>query len=208
MRNLKKKLVALGLALATMASSVMSMSAFASTAGTLNFPDPGIDDGRDWGMYYVPYSGGCYAGDGFASVQSLKWGSTQLQAISARYPDMTVSYEFEFRPVDSNGATIDPHTIWSKKSGAISSNFPNASFEFQLLDTDDVTIVFPDISKAEADTVYYATQNLISKENRPTDISYDFEIELGQKLPIISDSWPLRYTKYSEPISFGHWLFW
>lgn len=143
MKSLKKKFVAFGLALTAMAS--LSVSAFASTAGTRNFPDPGIDDGRDWGMYYVPYSGGCYAGDGFASVQSLKWDSTQLQAISARYPDMTVSYEFEFRPVDSNGAAIDPHTIWSKRSGAISSNFPNASFEFQLTDKDDVTIVFPDI---------------------------------------------------------------
>lgn len=204
MKSLKKKIVALGVALAAMA--LMAVSAFASTAGTRNFPDPGIDDGRDWGMYYVPYSGGCFANEGYASVQSLKWDSTQLQAISARYPNMTVSYELEFRPVDSNGAAIDPHTIWASKSGAIRSNFPDAKFEFQLTDKDDVSIVFPNISNAVGGTAYYASQELVHKTGGPTNVSYDFEAELGQNLAI--DSWPLRYTKYPETLSFGHWYFW
>lgn len=193
MKNLKKKLVALGLGLATMASSAMSVSASA-----LEYDY--------WSAYYVPYTGSFYADSTVVRVSGLKWTSSQMEAVGEAYPDVICpSIEFEIRPATP---TTNTKNIWGSKNGALSSNIPSAGFEFQLLDFNDVSFVIPNINNCEPEQSYYATQKLNPREGGYTDVTYDFECELGRYYFVVGESYPLRCATYPKTASFGRWYSW
>lgn len=193
MKNLRKKIVALGLGLAAMASSVMSLSASA------------LEYDPVWQSYYVPYRGDFYADSSVVRVQNLKWTASQMEDIKDRNPLVpSPSIELEFRPASP---VNDPHEIWAGKS-TLSTNIPNGKFEFQADDYDDVTVVIPNIKSCTPEQGYYATQTMIPKSGGYTNVTYNFACELGSRSSIANDSWPIRKSFFSQTASFGHWYGW
>lgn len=195
MKNFKKKIVALGAGLSVMVSTVMSMGASAAT------PDA-------WPAFYVPYSGTCYASAGSVRVNDLKWSASQLEQIKQQQlinPGfyIPVSMELEFRTVNSAGVAVDTHDIWKSKDGALLTNMPNASFEFQWYDPDGVTFVIPTIGAGIfADQSYYANQTMTpTTSSSGSNMYYIFECELGDWFVI--DSLPIRYSQRPTLVPFG-----
>lgn len=189
MKSLKKKIVAFGLALAAMASLSVSASAL---------------EYDSWPAYYVPYRADFYADTDVVRIQNVKWTSSQIDAIKDRNSlVLSPSIEFEFRP---SSPTNNPHEIWSGKNGSLSTNIPNGGFEFQNSDTNDVSVVFPNIKNCTPEQGYYATQMMTPKAGGYTNVNYNLECELGNNLAI--DSWPLRCSTFNRTVSFGHWDGW
>lgn len=195
MRKLKKRLAALGVGLAVMATSVMSMGASAESVSD--------DKWTEWPAYFVPYKGEFYADTTVVCVRNIKWSHTQKTAIADRNPNVWTSMEFEFRP---QTPTKDPHNIWSGTNGAMLTNIPGGSFEFQLWDRNDVTVVFPNLSNCVPETSYYATQAMTPQTNGATNVSYIFECELGRYGLV--DSTPIAYSEYPGQTSFAYWGRW
>lgn len=193
MKNFKKKIAALGLAVATVASSVMSVSASA-----LEYDY--------WPAYYVPYRCDFYADTNVVRVQNVKWTSSQIEAIKSRNPLVpSPSIELEFRPASP---TANPHEIWDSVDGALSTNMPNGHFEFQDDDYDDVTVSIRNVKDCTPEQGYYATQKMNPKVGGYTDVTYDFACELGTYSHLKGDSLPLRKAYFSRTVSFGHWDGW
>lgn len=197
MKSIKKRLAALGVAATLAVTSAVSMTVSAAT------PDA-------WPAFYVPYSGNCYASAESVRVNGLKWSSSQLAQIKEQElnnPNFytPVSMELEFRTVDSSGAAVGTHDIWKSKNGSISTNMPNASFEFQFawLDNDDVSFVIPDIGHSlKADETYYAGQSMApTTSSSGSNKYYVFECELGDWYAI--DSFPIRYSQRPTLVPFG-----
>ncbi len=184
MKNLKKKIVAFGLGLATMASSVMSMSASAAAKY------------ENWRPTYAPTSGTFYASKSAVIVQDLCWTSSQLSEFS----NYTLRHteEFEFRP------NKPAKEVWNGATTA-NSNLPRAYFEDD--DENDVTIGCGDVSQIRSGTACYGTMGLNTAsaftEDEPT--YYTFEAELCEYVPVATeikdDYLPLKYSRYRDWIN-------
>ena len=178
MKNLKKRLVALGLGLATMASSVMSVSASA-------YPWEPVD----WPGAYTPSTGRFFANSSLVRVTDLYWPASDINNASG--VPLKQGIEFEFRPQENvqqrpNGF----HDIW-KSNTSNTSNLPDAYFEFQPVDddTDDVAICCGNTNYLVTHISYYGYMNLEKQPsfNSSTALPYTFESELGRYIPLVSD---------------------
>lgn len=187
MKSLKKRLVTLGIGLAVMATSAMSL-----TASALEYDD--------WPAYYTPYSGKFYAGTTSIQVDNLKWSASQLDTIRDNLGHGLMGVEFEFRPKENDGVTsLNPKTIWTGKSGngMEISNMPLSYAEF---DKDDVSIGCGYVSNCNDSTVYYGVLYLNPAENAPANPRYILECELGIGLHGV-DYWPLRCCEYRNTVT-------
>lgn len=203
MRNLKKKLAALVLGLATMASSVMSMSASALT----------YDDWVDG--EYKPLTGRFYADNSQVSVANLTWYGPDFGTTLTKYPDDEYwwhSIEFEFRPQLNTNGVETKNDIWGETT-TVSSTFPYAYriFENQSTDPDDVSVGCKRISALNAGQAYSARMYMNTDPGAPTTHNYTFEVELGIMPANGNDSLPLRCVRYGDSVnnvSFGNVYTW
>jgi len=180
MKSLKKKIVALGLGLATMASSVMSMSASAAA------------EYKNWRPNYAPISGTFYASKSAVIVQDLCWDASQVSDLS----DFRLRHteEFEFRP------SKPAEEVWNG-STTTNSNLPRAYFEDD--DPDDVTIGCGDVSQLRSGTAYYGTMGLNTAPGFTNNkLTYNFEAELCEYIPgaseFLNDYLPLEYSRFRD----------
>lgn len=168
MKNLKKKLAALGVGLAVMASSATAISASAWTK-------------VEWPGFYTPKVGNFTASVSRVQVTNMRWTSDQTTAFNPPLqptPNTEQNgVEFEFRPKQVEGADgvkrYTPHDIWSNKTSE-TSNLPMAYFEFQPYDDDDIAICCGDLKFIEAEKTYYGTMGL--------EKSLDLRRQLGHTL--------------------------
>lgn len=192
MRKLKKRLAALGVSLAVMATSMMSLGASAYT-----YYD-------DWGpRYFTPQSGEFYALDSGVCVRKLYWSEASIRRIQQEqmaqdYIPQYYTSEFEFRPKDYH-----PYQIWSSFK-SFSSNMPSAykECEFELWGN-DVTIGCKRTAQSIAGKEYYGYLNFNELSNPPFYPLYTFESEYGLNPTNSEDSIP----QYSEVYNLGTTMF-
>lgn len=186
MSKLKKRLAALGVGLAVMATSVASLGTSAA-------------DIDSWPAYYTPYTGSFLAGPESVRVSGVKWTSSQLtqMAESFHLPACPVSMEFEFRPYSPNNLSehVNPHTIWGGKRYC-TSNLPSVYYEFQSGDPDDVAICTADVTACQPNASYYGTMEMYLKD-KATCYPYIFETELGYYVGAVDESMPTRYAQHT-----------
>ncbi len=197
MKNIKKKIAALSLGLATMASSVMSINASAIWPTNV-----------DWPGFYTPYTGKFYASTTAVKVSDFSWSSAQTDSFAST--TLRYGLEFEFRP---NGVTKDD--VWSEHLSE-ATNMPTAFFEFQASDPDDIAIGCGQLSAVWAGNVYYASMSLRKNPSfNQTNLAYTFESEYGRWVPIVSsvlqDFDPINYAVYLDSynnVNFGRTYSW
>ncbi len=184
MKNLKKKIVALGLCLATMASSMASMSASAAAKY------------ENWRPTYAPISGTFYASKSAVIVQDLCWDSSQLSELSGFL--LRHTEEFEFRP------SIAATSVWNGAT-TTDSNLPRAYFEGDdpNEDSDDATIGCGDVSQIRSGTAYYGVMGLNTASGFTNNkLTYNFEAELCEHVPgaseFLDDYLPLKYSRFRD----------
>lgn len=197
MRKLKKRLAALGVGLAVMATSMMSMGASAWSY-------------ENWRARFAPYTGTAYAFGANVQLMNMQWNSTQIANFMGLLPTSygaLYGLEFEFTP------DIDKNLIWDSKRSH-SSNLPQVYSECQWYDHDDVTIGTRDAKALVAENSYYGYLYLNQGTTSTTGRKYRFSIELGEGFPPFNliDYLPLYETYYennAEPsVNFGsrcHW---
>jgi len=185
--KLKRKLAALAAAV-MMAVSTLSMSASAAL------------EYDNWPAFYTPYTGSFYATTMCLYVSNLKWTPTQISQMKFSYPNSySTTLELEFRPLKSDGTSLDPDTIWSAiDRDHFSTNIPGAYGEFQAWDPDDVAICIKNVADLQPEHSYYAYMGMKAQNNAPTGVPYIFETELGTWIPEINDSGPWRYSQYLD----------
>lgn len=198
MKSLKKKLAALGVGLAVMASSVVSMSASAWSY-------------ENWRAWFAPYTGTAYAFGTSVQVMNMQWNSTQIANFMGLLPTSfgaLYGLEFEFSP-----DVEDKSLIWDSKRSH-SSNLPQAYSECQWYDPDDVTIGTRDIKCLTAETSYYGYLYLNQGTTPTSGRKYRFSVEFGEGFPPFNliDYLPIYETYYensAQPnVNFGsrcHW---
>jgi len=181
MKNFKKKIAALGLAVATVASSVMSVSASAW-------------ERVDWPGFYTPQSGKFFASGSVVQVTNMRWSANQISEFSDNI--LKHGIEFEFRP------SLNPHNVWSGVVSS-SSNLPEAYFEFQPDDDDDIAVCCGQVKGIQNGAVYYGVMSLTKQPGfTTTNLPYTFESEYGKWVPVASnikdDYWPLYGATYND----------
>lgn len=200
MRKLKKRLAALGVGLAVMATSVASLSASAWSK-------------VDWPGFYTPAGGSFTASESRVQVTNMRWTSDQTTAFNPPLqptPNTEQNgIEFEFRPCQN------PHTVWAEKTSE-TSNFPLAYFEFQPSDDDDIAVCCGDLKYVVAGTTYYGTMGLKKQPSfTNSNLAYTFESEYGTWAGIASaimqDYVPIFGAWYKDAqnnATFGHYYGW
>lgn len=185
MRKIKKKLAAIAMGLAFMATLATSLTASAYTYY------------GDWGpRYFTPQSGSFYASEygvrvtdmywSYASIRRIQQEQMQVEYIPAKY-----TAEFEFRPKTSGGETLRPNQIWSSYK-SFSSNMPFAYSEYELgyIFANDVTIGCGCIAQSTAGKAYYGYLNLNKAASPPSGSYYEFNSEYGLLPGTASDPTP------------------
>lgn len=192
------KTIALCLCL-VMLSTVMIIPASAATEYT-------------WGPHYwTPEKGSFRASTTIASAYGLQWTSDQI-AIIKRDQAMTNYWhygtEFEFRPIDSNGNSINPHSIWSAET-SFSTNLPAAYYEFQDDDPDDIAVCNRFDAAITPNATYYAHLYLKPVSGASNSTRYIFESEYGMSFVGLTDALPTSYEQYTLSATyFGNIYHW
>lgn len=180
MKNFKKKIVALGLGLSVMVSSMMSMGASAAT-------------GYSWGpQYFTPDTGSFWANSRLVEVWNLKWNYQDLVALSNKQAEegLDLTVEYEFRP------EADSHSIWASVR-SFTSNLPSAFYELQVFDHDDISIGSRKVTNCSTITTYYGDLGTNPADSASVVTrNYMFESELGKWMLV--DSLPLAYERYKN----------
>lgn len=192
MKNLKKKIAALGLAVATVASSVMSVSASAWEA-------------VDWPGVHNAYTGQFFATSTSVGVSNLRWNSSQISDFG-----ILQVVEFEYHPRLS-GSVVSKNDIWTTESSH-SSNLPKVYTECQSDDPNDVAVCCGNPKGLVAGDSYYGTMYLVRNTSFiPQSWPYTFSVELAVGHSSLGDYLPLKEAYYndgSDNVVFGQTYTW